>query len=64
MNKLIAKCYDFRQVWNARRQSGVQLGQLIERFANDFKFALYRRLRHLVGCKSSNVHSSRKSLDP
>lgn len=63
MKELVTKRNDLREVGNALGQGSIQFGQLIERFANDFKFALYCCLRHFVGGIGYNVHACSERLN-
>jgi len=63
VDELVAKRHDLRQVRYAGGHGRIQLGQLVECFANDFKFALYRRLGHGVGAIGCCIHALGKRLN-
>ena len=37
VNELVAKRHNLRQIWNTVRQRCIELGQLVERFADDLE---------------------------
>jgi hypothetical protein len=63
MNKLVAKGHDLRQVADARRSGGIELGQLLERVADDLELAFHCSLRHGIDRIGCHTHVSDKRLN-
>ncbi len=63
MNQLVSKRHNLWEFWNANSPRCVLLGELVERFPDDFKFSFHSSLNQLAGCISFGVHTRSESLN-
>ena len=63
MDQDIAECDYFSEIRNSFCQNGIQLRELAQCFANDFKLSLYRRMNEFGARVGLNIMSGKKLLN-